>query len=51
VKEYSRDGKKNTRREIVARFSQNLESFSMYVAGEKKQYDIFILIPSRDDIF
>lgn len=51
VKEYSRDGKKNTRREIVARFSQNLESSSMYVAGEKKQYDIFILIPSRDDIF
>lgn len=51
VKEYSRDGKKNIRREIVARFSQNLEASCMYAAGEKKQYDISISIPSRDDVF
>lgn len=51
VSEYWKDWKKHTRREILARFSQDIDSNIKFIAGERKQYDISIQIPTYDNIF
>jgi len=51
ISKYGKDGKKHTRREIFARFSQDIAGEVKYVAGEKKDFNIAIQIPSYDEIF
>jgi len=47
---YWKDGKKNTRRVEVARFSQIIESDIIYDAWLKKDYDFKIYIPKKEEI-
>jgi len=47
---YGKDGKKNTRRVEVARFSQIIESWVVYDAGLRRDYDFKIIIPSQQSI-
>lgn len=51
VTSYGKDGKKNTRREVFTRFSQDIAGSIKMIAGERKQYNISIQIPSYDDVF
>jgi len=47
---YWKDGKKNTRRVEVARFSEIIETWKIYDAGLKKDIDFRIQIPEREEI-
>jgi len=51
VTTYAKDGKRHTRKEIFARFSQSLDGGMMLIPGDKKTYNISINIPSYDDVF
>lgn len=48
---YSKDGKRQTRRVEFARYSQRVESGVTYEAWLRRDYDINIQIPSRENIF
>lgn len=48
---YDKDGRKNTRRVEVARFSQIIESGKLYDSGLKRDYDFLMQIPVQEEIF
>lgn len=48
---YSSKWQRNTRQVEFARFSQNVESATQYVAGMKRDYDINVKIPNIEEIF
>jgi len=48
---YSKDGKRQTRRVEFARYSRCIESWVTYKAWEKRDYDINIDVPSRENLF
>lgn len=48
---YSKEGKRQTRRVEFARYSQCVESWVTYEAWFRRDYDISIQVPSRQNIF
>ncbi len=48
---YSKDGKRQTRRVEFARYSHCVESGVVYEAWLRRDYDISIQVPSRENIF